>query len=244
MGDGGVPGKSGSDLLVPSPEAPPLVLHRIAGEEIALQTLTAIAILVLVAKVLHAVGLSSGVSTSAGVVALLCVASRMTGRSVTIDHVRREIVVERLTLFGAKVVAARFKLTGTERCVVRPEQRAKGGGRIGQEPVMMYRLHLVVGDGEESIPLAAHISQVHALTVRDSIEAYIAAGRYDPAQHPAYTHPAAPTPEVKRIGGKGVCQVCGVEIVNDWVDCPKCETPHHESCWKYNGGCSTYACQR
>ena len=239
-----MPGKPGSDLLVPSPEAPPLVLYRTGGEEFVLQVLISVAMLVLIANVLHAVGLSIGASTVGGVVALLGVANRMTGNSVTIDHVRREIVVERLTLFGTKLVAARFKLTGNERCVVQQEFRGKGGGRNGQEPLRLYRPHLLVGEGEEPIPLAAHTSQVHALTVRDSIEAYIAAGRYDPAQHPAYTHPIAPTPEVKRIGGKGVCQVCGVEIVSDWVDCPKCETPHHESCWKYNGGCSTYACKR
>lgn len=26
------------------------------------------------------------------------------------------------------------------------------------------------------------------------------------------------------------------------VSCPSCATPHHEDCWEYLGGCSTFGC--
>jgi hypothetical protein len=39
------------------------------------------------------------------------------------------------------------------------------------------------------------------------------------------------------------CLVCG-DVLSDRtiVCCPRCETPHHEECWKYNGECAVYAC--
>lgn len=42
----------------------------------------------------------------------------------------------------------------------------------------------------------------------------------------------------------GCCGVCGeVTIEQEVVYCQSCQTPHHNDCWKYNGGCSIYACQ-
>ncbi len=43
--------------------------------------------------------------------------------------------------------------------------------------------------------------------------------------------------------GEVHCQVCGHPIPGDnRVVCRKCRTPHHEDCWTFNEGCSTYAC--
>jgi hypothetical protein len=39
-----------------------------------------------------------------------------------------------------------------------------------------------------------------------------------------------------------VCQVCGETIVAELVHCRRCQTPHHEDCWQYFGGCSTFGC--
>ena len=39
-----------------------------------------------------------------------------------------------------------------------------------------------------------------------------------------------------------VCQVCGTGIDEAPHLCPRCETPHHEDCWRYTGRCSVYAC--
>jgi len=41
----------------------------------------------------------------------------------------------------------------------------------------------------------------------------------------------------------GQCQVCGTEMTSDVVKCASCATPHHRDCWRYVGGCSTFACQ-
>jgi hypothetical protein len=38
------------------------------------------------------------------------------------------------------------------------------------------------------------------------------------------------------------CGVCGSGMSSRIVLCPRCGTPHHEECWTYAGGCSTYAC--
>lgn len=40
----------------------------------------------------------------------------------------------------------------------------------------------------------------------------------------------------------GLCQVCGAGMTSDLVQCRKCRTPHHRSCWSYLGKCSTFAC--
>ena len=40
-----------------------------------------------------------------------------------------------------------------------------------------------------------------------------------------------------------VCTVCGCKILEGPVTtCPRCETPHHQDCWGYNGGCGIFAC--
>jgi hypothetical protein len=47
--------------------------------------------------------------------------------------------------------------------------------------------------------------------------------------------PADPTKDV-------VCQICGEVIIEELVHCRRCKTPHHEDCWQYFGGCSTFGC--
>lgn len=40
-----------------------------------------------------------------------------------------------------------------------------------------------------------------------------------------------------------VCPVCGDPLVrDDLVLCLDCDAPHHEGCWVFNKGCSTYGC--
>jgi hypothetical protein len=39
-----------------------------------------------------------------------------------------------------------------------------------------------------------------------------------------------------------VCQICGESITHELVHCRRCKTPHHEDCWEYFGGCSTFGC--
>ena len=46
-----------------------------------------------------------------------------------------------------------------------------------------------------------------------------------------------------RLAAGGQCQVCGAEMTSDVVKCASCATPHHRDCWRYVGGCSTFACQ-
>lgn len=40
------------------------------------------------------------------------------------------------------------------------------------------------------------------------------------------------------------CKVCGEPIVRRCVVCPECETPHHQDCWSYSGGCAVYGCRK
>jgi hypothetical protein len=50
--------------------------------------------------------------------------------------------------------------------------------------------------------------------------------------------PAAPA-----AGADAVCPICGSKIAPEVrVSCRRCETPHHQDCWEFNGRCSTYAC--
>jgi hypothetical protein len=42
--------------------------------------------------------------------------------------------------------------------------------------------------------------------------------------------------------GEVVCQICGETITAELVHCRRCKTPHHEDCWQYFGGCSTFGC--
>jgi hypothetical protein len=44
-------------------------------------------------------------------------------------------------------------------------------------------------------------------------------------------------------GQSSVCQICDSEIAPEArVVCRRCNTPHHQDCWEWNGQCSTYAC--
>ena len=40
------------------------------------------------------------------------------------------------------------------------------------------------------------------------------------------------------------CLVCESSLELDAVACPACATLHHQDCWNYVGGCSTYGCRR
>ncbi len=53
-----------------------------------------------------------------------------------------------------------------------------------------------------------------------------------------------PTLEVTGVGLSGPigCGVCHSEVVGAaWV-CPRCRAVHHQDCWSFNRGCSTYGC--
>lgn len=56
--------------------------------------------------------------------------------------------------------------------------------------------------------------------------------------------PAAPILWIEeKLPGGGQCQVCGTEMREGVVHCARCQTPHHEECWRYMGECSTFACK-
>lgn len=43
---------------------------------------------------------------------------------------------------------------------------------------------------------------------------------------------------------EGQCEVCGARLSEGAVvRCLRCRTPHHEECWLYAGGCSTFGCK-
>ncbi len=50
-----------------------------------------------------------------------------------------------------------------------------------------------------------------------------------------------PHPEGDR---KGLCPVCEHPFAGPVRTCEACATPHHAECWRYFGGCTTYACER
>lgn len=41
---------------------------------------------------------------------------------------------------------------------------------------------------------------------------------------------------------RGRCPVCASSLDGAVTECRTCRTPHHHECWRYAGGCSTYAC--
>jgi hypothetical protein len=48
---------------------------------------------------------------------------------------------------------------------------------------------------------------------------------------------------VQADGQSSVCQICDSAIDPEArVVCRRCNTPHHQDCWEWNGQCSTYAC--
>jgi hypothetical protein len=42
-----------------------------------------------------------------------------------------------------------------------------------------------------------------------------------------------------------LCKICcgPIEDANRRVLCAVCQTPHHDDCWEFNGGCSVYGCK-
>jgi hypothetical protein len=46
-----------------------------------------------------------------------------------------------------------------------------------------------------------------------------------------------------RVGKGSHCLVCENSLESDAVSCPACATLHHQECWDYVGGCSTYGCR-
>jgi hypothetical protein len=48
--------------------------------------------------------------------------------------------------------------------------------------------------------------------------------------------------EATRTAEEVTCQICGETIEHELVHCRRCNTPHHEDCWEYFGGCSTFGC--
>ena len=55
--------------------------------------------------------------------------------------------------------------------------------------------------------------------------------------------PATPESAAAEYIGK-TCPYCRFPIKpgEDIVVCPACKVPHHEDCWRENGGCTTYGC--
>ena len=39
-----------------------------------------------------------------------------------------------------------------------------------------------------------------------------------------------------------VCSICVQPLLDRWVVCSRCQTPHHRDCWEFNGRCSTFGC--
>lgn len=70
-----------------------------------------------------------------------------------------------------------------------------------------------------------------------------------PRSPPPRRPPPAPVPEgvelepvaVQPVGAQ--CRVCANAIESGLMICSACEAPHHDDCWHYNGGCSTYGCR-
>ena len=62
---------------------------------------------------------------------------------------------------------------------------------------------------------------------------------------PVVAAPPSPGQFVGRNAGKGgTCQVCECALEDGLTACPDCATVHHDECWTWAGGCSTYACPR
>jgi hypothetical protein len=59
-----------------------------------------------------------------------------------------------------------------------------------------------------------------------------------PARRPQVVVPGYET----RLGKGTHCLVCGDSLERNVVSCPTCATLHHQDCWDYLRGCSTYGC--
>lgn len=51
-----------------------------------------------------------------------------------------------------------------------------------------------------------------------------------------------PAPTTGGSAIRGMCRVCGRGLAGDVVQCPACDTPHHDDCWRYNGGRPVFGC--
>lgn len=73
--------------------------------------------------------------------------------------------------------------------------------------------------------------------------------RVPPSGSPLARKPAAVTEPGVQIDAMAVrplgsqCRVCANSNQTGLVLCSLCEAPHHEDCWHYNQGCSTYGCR-
>jgi hypothetical protein len=45
---------------------------------------------------------------------------------------------------------------------------------------------------------------------------------------------------VERMSGR--CPICTSTLSEPIIRCLRCQTPHHQECWRYFGRCSTYGC--
>jgi hypothetical protein len=66
-----------------------------------------------------------------------------------------------------------------------------------------------------------------------------------PAQQSAARSAPGPVPADAELAG-GSCTVCQTSIAEGEpvMRCPECRLPYHSSCWRENGGCATYGCER
>jgi hypothetical protein len=68
------------------------------------------------------------------------------------------------------------------------------------------------------------------------------------ASMPRPLPPAPPPPPPVLIvvarTARGKCPVCAQSVRGEAVQCPSCRVPMHGDCWKYQGGCGIYACER
>lgn len=49
---------------------------------------------------------------------------------------------------------------------------------------------------------------------------------------------------MKQNQSYGTCPFCRFVIIHEeeLKKCPGCQVSHHQECWQYNGGCTTFAC--
>jgi hypothetical protein len=52
-------------------------------------------------------------------------------------------------------------------------------------------------------------------------------------------------PSTTSIATSSVCPICqtGIAAHEAAVNCPTCQTPHHQECWNEIGGCAIYGCE-
>jgi hypothetical protein len=99
-------------------------------------------------------------------------------------------------------------------------------------------IYFSIGGGKMLVKKLALIREENALArfVEAALHLYdcVSGPRSEGIQFLAESSPEAPA-EI-------ICQVCGDAIEHELIHCRRCRTPHHEDCWKYFGGCSTFGC--